>query len=536
MMARTSTTWFTRFTRTGNSLRVEQRGHYSAERLIALQKYSDSASVMEILTLVLLTPLPCLLAIILADVAPLNPPEAGTNSNIVFWLRSCLIIWLYTLSFVVQFREMLPVLPMSQARGLGITIFVSSGVIANAYTMSLVIGFPVPFLMVLGAPVWMILLLGSFAISWRHHIRGNSVLQAQIVDGLKMFVVQMSMIVIYPFYSYIFTKLSSVEQAWFSLVLLIIKLAIKNGISYYIRSNTDMQPEIVVFNVDVFNALFVSFSMQNSTSQLTVIVIITVDFIRMAGSIREVVHLVRELKRMEDHINVLKAVLKGNVQPLQNSRNALARACSIVARRSFASRNHTKMGPTLQIDPLVYISRANRIHPTQGPTLPAIAQKSLESQAPESSHRTSNRWKSSSGANAQSNLVFMERLYARKVLNLLHLTEFTILVEYIEVVVPVVYSIYVVAMSFFPNRIYYTQLAHMDADNLQSTLSNVLLYSFLEFISLIVLCLFLWKTVEFVPTCQLAFVLRTQWRMVQSKLVLWVVYVVQSSLVHFGTS
>ncbi|KAF1778560.1 hypothetical protein GQ600_17646 [Phytophthora cactorum] len=125
--------------------------------------------------------------------------------------------------------------------------------------MSLVIGFPVPFLMVIGAPVWMILLLGCFAKCWRHHICGNSALQTQIVDGMKMFVVQMSMIVIYPFYNYIFTRLSSVEQAWFSLVLLIIKLAIKNGISYYIRSNTDMQPEIVVFNVDVFNALFVSF-------------------------------------------------------------------------------------------------------------------------------------------------------------------------------------------------------------------------------------------------------------------------------------
>lgn len=95
----------------------------------------------------------------------------------------------------------------------------------------------------------------------------------------------MSMIAIYPFYNYIFTRLGSVEQAWFSLVLLIIKLAIKNGISYYIRSNTDMQPEIVVFNVDVFNALLVSFSMQNSTSKLTVIVIMTADFIRMASSL-----------------------------------------------------------------------------------------------------------------------------------------------------------------------------------------------------------------------------------------------------------
>ncbi|ETL36978.1 hypothetical protein L916_11134 [Phytophthora nicotianae] len=161
-------------------------------------------------------------------------------------------------------------------------------------------------------------------------------------------------------------------------------------------------------------------------------------------------------------------------------------------------------------------------------------EKSPESRAPEPYHGTSNCYKSSSGTQTQDNLIFMERLYARKVLNLLRLTEFTILVEYIEVVVPIVYSIYVVAMSYFPNRIYYTQLAHMDADKLQSTLSNVILYSFLEFISLVVLILFLRRTVGFSPANQLAFVLRTQWKMVQSKLVLWVVYVVQSSLVHFG--
>ncbi|KAG6977760.1 hypothetical protein JG688_00000006 [Phytophthora aleatoria] len=75
----------------------------------------------------------------------------------------------------------------------------------------------------------------------------------------------------------------------------------------------------------------------------------------------------------------------------------------------------------------------------------------------------------------------------------------------------------------------------MDADNLQNTLSNVLLYSFHEFVSLVVLAVFLRRTMEYSPVNQLAFVLRTQWKMVQSKLVLWVVYVVQSSLVHFGT-
>ncbi|KAK1947921.1 Sister chromatid cohesion protein SCC2 [Phytophthora citrophthora] len=506
-----------RFISTWNYLRVEQRGHYSVGRLKSLQKHCDTVNITELLALVLFTPLPCLLAVILADVAPLNPPEMGTNSNTIFWLRSCMIIGLYTLSFVVQFREMLPTLPMSRARSIGITVFVSSGVIVFAYSMSLAIGFPVPFLMVIGAPPWMILIMGSFAASWWDHVRGNSATQTQIVNGLKMFMVQMSMIGVYPFYIYIFTTLSSIEQAWFSLVLFIIKLTIKNGISHYVRSNTDMQPEIVVFNVDVFSALSVSFSMQNSTSKLTVVVIMVVDFIRMISSLREVMHLVRELRKIENQIIVLK-LARGDSQSSLIRKSPLSRACSIVTRRALASRSHgsrrnsTKKSPPVQIKPLDFLFRVKRILPDQN---------------------LGYRLKSPSTADPQTNLVHMERLYARKVLNLLHLTEFTILVEYIEVIVPIVYSIYVVAMSYLPNRVYYAQLANMNNEKLQSTLSNVLLYSLLEFISLIVLTIFLRRTMEFSPVHQLAFVLRTQWKMVQSKLVLWVLYVVQSSLGEF---
>ncbi|GAB9476423.1 hypothetical protein Gpo141_00013489, partial [Globisporangium polare] len=36
------------------------------------------------------------------------------------------------------------------------------------------------------------------------------------------------------------------------------------------------------------------------------------------------------------------------------------------------------------------------------------------------------------------------------------------------------------------------------------------------------------------PLHHLAFVLENQWRMVQSKLVLWVVYALQTSIEHFG--
>ncbi|ETM43509.1 hypothetical protein L914_11040 [Phytophthora nicotianae] len=68
-------------------------------------------------------------------------------------------------------------------------------------------------------------------------------------------------------------------------------------------------------------------------------------------------------------------------------------------------------------------------------------------------------------------------------------------------------------MSYLPNRIYYPELKDMDSDRLHQTLINVLLYSLLELISLVVLDVVLRRLVHFSPVSQLAFVLKTQWRM-----------------------
>ncbi|KAJ8533462.1 hypothetical protein ON010_g13792 [Phytophthora cinnamomi] len=418
-------------------------------KTMANKKYSNQATTFELAALVLLTPLPCLFTVIIADVAPLNAPKDGANSNIVFWCRASFIVWFYTLSFVVQFSEMLPVLPMTRQRCFGITVFVGVGCMLYTYSLSQLIGFPVPFMMVMGAPVWMALLLGSLTVSWGRHIRGNSALQTQVLDGLKMFVVQMSMIVVYPFYIYIFSSLASVGQAFFSLVLLLIKMAIKNGISYYIRSNTDMQPEIIVFNVDVFNALFVSFSMQNSTSKLTIIVIMTVDFVRMASSIREVLRLVQELTTVENQIHLLKNREQTTFQATKKRENGLHRACSIVARRSYASKNveiRRQASQKSPRTPLKCFFRADKIFPQQSPLIPANphtsvlkVQETRVLEAPRSESKRVKRSPRPLTTESQNNLVFMERLYARKMLNLLYLVEFTILIEYIEVIVPVVY-------------------------------------------------------------------------------------------------
>ncbi|RLN54565.1 hypothetical protein BBJ28_00026851, partial [Nothophytophthora sp. Chile5] len=304
------------------TLQVELHGSYSSQRLTRLREFTNATSRLKLTALILLTPLPCLFAVILADVAPLKPPEAGTNANVVHWLRSLLVVWAFTLSFVVQFREMMPTLPMSPIRSFNITAVVSVCVICWCYSLSLAIGFPVPFLMVMGAPVWATLLLSSFAVSWRRQIRESEEVQAQVLDGLKVFVIQMSMIVVYPFYNFGFTQLSSVAQAAFSLLLQVIKLAIKNLIRRYVRTQADMKPEVVIFNVEVFNALFVSFCMQNSSSMLTIAAIMAADMIHMAISLREIVLMLRELKKIEDQLDLIEALATGG---LPSTKKALSK-------------------------------------------------------------------------------------------------------------------------------------------------------------------------------------------------------------------
>lgn len=74
----------------------------------------------------------------------------------------------------------------------------------------------------------------------------------------------------------------------------------------------------------------------------------------------------------------------------------------------------------------------------------------------------------------------------------------------------------------------------MDDSNLIRTIGNVFGYAVMEFVSFVVLTVVLKRKLKISGIHQLAFVLEKQWRMVQSKLVLWVVFMLQSTLVHLG--
>jgi hypothetical protein len=95
-------------------------------------------------------------------------------------------------------------------------------------------------------------------------------------------------------------------------------------------------------------------------------------------------------------------------------------------------------------------------------------------------------------------------------------------------------GIYRAILFTMPNKIYYASLAAITSDELLASVLNVLAYSSLELVSLIVSLLLLKRTLGFSSLRQLAFVLETHAGMIQVTLIDILVYVTQISLTHLG--
>lgn len=93
---------------------------------------------------------------------------------------------------------------------------------------------------------------------------------------------------------------------------------------------------------------------------------------------------------------------------------------------------------------------------------------------------------------------------------------------------------YLLAMPHLPNYVYYPQLARMDGDELTLTTSSLQLYAALKLATFVLLYSTLRRQVRYSLLRQLTLALEQQWKVVESTLILWVLYIVQLSLEHFG--
>ncbi|GAB9473083.1 hypothetical protein Gpo141_00010241, partial [Globisporangium polare] len=115
---------------------------------------------------------------------------------------------------------------------------------------------------------------------------------------------------------------------------------------------------------------------------------------------------------------------------------------------------------------------------------------------------------------------------------LLHESEAVAVIEYIETVVPVFYALYISILFHLPNAQYYQDMKLLTAQKLHTVVANILLYAFMELLSLIGMHKMLKRSFGVSMLHQLAFTMEREWRLFQCNFVSWILVVFQFLLIH----
>lgn len=112
--------------------------------------------------------------------------------------------------------------------------------------------------------------------------------------------------------------------------------------------------------------------------------------------------------------------------------------------------------------------------------------------------------------------------------------EYHVLVEYVESVIPMIYSLYVVILFQLPSAKYYPETRNEPFGHVAAMALNVMIYAWLEILSLFALHFSVKRKFGFSPAYLLAFVLENQAVALVARLTVWFVYILELTLVHFG--
>ncbi|EGZ19975.1 hypothetical protein PHYSODRAFT_328147 [Phytophthora sojae] len=237
------------------SFQVELRGHYSAERIGNLGKYLQTASTLRSLFLCVLSPLPCLVLVTLVDCVPLASPQAGSSANVVFWGRTYLSAVMMARAVLEQISVVVPGLGLTPTQAAVITVVASAAAVSMMIGLSSVVGFPLPFMLDLGTPAWIFTLVLSFGFLFGRKLQQNDALRNELQNFINAVNVPVILMFVYPVYVYGFGRVGDLAQNFYLIILAVIRIVAKNWTSYFLDTNYDLMPQMMTFNVDVFNSI-----------------------------------------------------------------------------------------------------------------------------------------------------------------------------------------------------------------------------------------------------------------------------------------
>lgn len=463
-----------------DTLHIEHKGFFSLERLQLLRRFTAQSNVLHNTVMMLGMPLPTLSVSLLSDCIPLAPPSAGAMANYAYWARAWIIIASFTLGVFSMVHYCCRSLPQSWPRLLTMTAIIATLHVSIHFGLSVWLGFPIPFgYLVMNVP-WISMIMIAMWIHMGRACRANAELKSDLKKFTIVVYVSSSLAVTYPLFYHLFLLLKSnpTGQFFFTFVLPGIKLVEKWLLNHFSTHMEDLQPTLATFNVEVFNALFVSCCMQNANSLATSIALMSLDFFGASYALHKLQDLMSTIDELSAKMGVERhQMLDVATTIIQHNPNILLWHRTPISIVGFPNRNalagdkirrakSESNVPPADHAPIVrsfpthrFVRRSTFMGGRVAPTLtvgpdsadtPGSPSKipSLKLNAVVPSTASTHAWIANPGSSCKLVTVgTIERLsmkerkkFVKESLKVLRRTEFLLLVEYTEVIVPFIYS------------------------------------------------------------------------------------------------
>lgn len=282
---------------TAEYFQVELHGCHSANRVQDLINYQGTTSSRAAFVIAG-TAVPCIFLPILLDIAHLAEPSAGVSANLVFFARQFVTWWVFGFITTWQGRHFVLSIQMPTWQIFAVATLAATAAIGIAYGYAATIGFPVPCTLLIVAMPALSALCIVVAVIWLPQLLAQPEMWKQVISLLKVQTCQFCFVAIYPAYLYIFSSVPSSSQLLFMSLLPVIKVLLRNWISRALEHLRDEMSEHVLLNADVFSALFVAYCMQSAPSLWAVAGLMGIDGCQMIMAMKKISRFVAAIEHL----------------------------------------------------------------------------------------------------------------------------------------------------------------------------------------------------------------------------------------------
>ncbi|EGZ13730.1 hypothetical protein PHYSODRAFT_335469 [Phytophthora sojae] len=124
--------------------------------------------------------------------------------------------------------------------------------------------------------------------------------------------------------------------------------------------------------------------------------------------------------------------------------------------------------------------------------------------------------------------------FLRDSLEVLFTVECLVVTAYLEAVIPLFYTAYILVMVHLPSSRYHTEMVGMTPDNVVARILPVFTFGLLEIAPLVLLVVVIKRNCRMRAIYHLAFVLESQRSLIQIKLIVWVMITLCFRVMHFA--